>query len=132
MSSRKSKRVKSSSSSVTSKAKIKPAVKTNSIENVLENLKHDRDRIELLRISDQNRTQTDMLSLAEKTNLISIRAKQIEQTGESFINPFEFGITDSIKIAEKELELGKCPLLIRRNVSNKNIVEYWDPNKMIH
>lgn len=131
MSSKKGRRQKSSSSSVREK-KAKPEKRYERIENTLNALQNNLEKIEILKISDENRMTSDVLTNAEKTNLIAVRAKQISQTGITFINPSDYGLIDAAEIAEKELEMGKCPLLVVRRLSNKNIVEYWDPNTMIH
>lgn len=134
MISKKGKRGKESSSSTVKSvrtSKSEHVKKYGMIEDVLANLEDTLERVEYLRISDDNISTTDVLSIYEKTNLIAVRAKQIEQTGETYIDPAEYGFTRAEEIAEKELELGKCPYLICRKISNRNIIEYLNPNEMI-
>ena len=134
MPAKKIRRGKESSASTTKTAKTHRSDNSKKhikIEDITSQLSDNLDLIEYLRISKENNSTTDVLSDFEKTNLIALRAKQIEETGETYINPADYGFTCAEEIAEKELELGKSPFLIRRKISNKNIVEYLNPNEMI-
>jgi DNA-directed RNA polymerase I, II, and III subunit RPABC2 len=63
----------------------------------------------------QHRT-SDVLSIYEKAEVISIRARQIEKGATPFVDAGD--LTDPIQIAEKELIARRCPLSIIRNLNN--------------
>ena len=75
------------------------------------------------------RRTSDAMTNYEFTEVISHRAKQIENGGLVYTNVD--GESDPIKMAEIELRKRKCPLSIRRKLTN-NLVEIWDVNEMIH
>jgi DNA-directed RNA polymerase subunit K/omega len=65
----------------------------------------------------------------EFTKLIGVRAEQIMNGSQVFVNPR--GIDDSILLAVMELKENKIPLKIRRQVPDKNSfkVEDWSTNE---
>ena len=68
-----------------------------------------------------------IISIYEKTLLIGKRATQIAYGAIPLIN-VEPGMNE-VDIAEKELELRKMPLIIKRTIGDK--IEYWRPSDMI-
>lgn len=79
---------------------------------------------------------SECLSLAEQAMLISMRAKQINDTGTTFVDS-EYD--NAIQIATQELVERRCPLMVVRKSMPKTLangeivvyVEEWDPNRMI-
>lgn len=69
----------------------------------------------------------NILSKYEKTTIISLRAKQIEQGAPSTIKTNE---TDALRIAQAELRAGTLPLKIQRTMPNGTII-YFNLNEMI-
>lgn len=91
-------------------------------------------------IPDDERLTSDMLSRFEQTELITIRASQIEKYNNHLLTDDEIkGLHDPVEIAEKELQLRKIPLMLKREVAENILpdgthevyVEYWCPNTMI-
>ena len=85
----------------------------------LTNIVRDKNDI----IQDINHTTVPILSKYEKTKVIGLRAKQINNGAKPFINIDET-IIDGYIIAEKELYQKKIPFIIKRPISN-NKFEYW-------
>ena len=84
---------------------------------------------ELIIVPSQYRKTSEYMSIYEYTEVISNRAKQIENGSMIFVDIGNE--SDPIKMAELELRLKKCPLLIRRLITS-NIAEIWDVNEMIN
>ncbi len=92
---------------------------------------------EIIYIDPENRKTRNILSSYELTEIISIRATQIEEHGRAFV-PYA-DLTDAILIARRELQEGKCPLILRRCVGRettpagtiREFIELWDVNKMV-
>jgi len=82
---------------------------------------------EIIYLTSENRKTSEIMTMFEYTEIIGHRAKQIENGGPCFTNVE--GITDPIKMAEKELRDRKCPLDIIRKLSN-NVAELWHANEM--
>ena len=80
-------------------------------------------------IPKEKRETREILTKYEYTEAISIRAKDIEKECLVFTN-IE-GEIDPIKIAKKEIKDKKCPLSIKRTLSDGN-VEIWDINELIY
>lgn len=74
-------------------------------------------------IQDINHTTVPILSKYEKTKVIGLRAKQINNGAKPFITIDE-NIIDGYIIAEKELYQKKIPFIIKRPISY-NKFEYW-------
>ncbi len=63
-----------------------------------------------------------ILSIYEKTTIIGVRAQQISNGAQPLISVPQY-MSDSIKIAELELKMGKTPFILKRTIGSKN--EYW-------
>ena len=74
-------------------------------------------------IVDNNHRTTPILTKYEKTKILGIRAKQINNGSKPFINISEEVIDGNI-IAIMELQEKKLPFIIKRPISN-NKFEYW-------
>lgn len=75
----------------------------------------------------KNRITSEIMSLYEYTEVVSHRAKQIENGGIVFVDIKNE--TDPIKIAELEIKNKKCPLSILR-MYNSNYGEIWAVNEL--
>lgn len=81
------------------------------------------------------RRTSNILTEYEHTELISIRASQIEQ--QRIVLTDVTGLVDAEAMAEKELADKKCPLVLRRKIGEivrdgilTEYIEYWDVNSM--
>lgn len=74
-------------------------------------------------IIDKFHTTIPILTKFEKTKILGIRVKQLNNGAKPFINIDE-GILDNFIIAIKELEEKKLPFIIQRPLPN-NTFEYW-------
>ena len=83
---------------------------------------------EIFFLRPEQRLTSEIITKYELCRIISIRAKQIEKDNIIFTDVT--GITDPIKMAEKEIYDRKCPLSIIRKLNN-NTAEKWDVNEMI-
>jgi DNA-directed RNA polymerase subunit K/omega len=79
----------------------------------------DKDNI----IIDNLHRTVPILTKYEKTRIIGIRLKQLNNGAEPYIKVAE-DIIDNNYIAEKELKLKKIPFIIQRPIAN-NTFEYW-------
>jgi len=79
----------------------------------------DKDNI----IIDNLHRTVPILTKYEKTRIIGIRLKQLNNGAEPYIQVAE-DIIDNNYIAEKELKLKKIPFIIQRPIAN-NTFEYW-------
>jgi DNA-directed RNA polymerase subunit K/omega len=80
-------------------------------------------------ILPENRRMSEFMSKFEYTNVISIRAKQIENKSPIFVNVEEKYEISPIDIAKQEIKEKKCPLSILRHY-NPFMAEIWDVNEM--
>lgn len=80
-------------------------------------------RDELGRIIDDNHRTVPILSKYERTRILGLRTKQINNGSKPFINVAE-DIIDGYIIAERELLEKKIPFIIKRPISNDKF-EYW-------
>lgn len=71
------------------------------------------------------------LTKYERAKIIGYRATQISRGAEPFIDPYKYGITDTIEIARKELELKQMPLIVRRKMPNGKY-EDWKIEEFIN
>ena len=78
-------------------------------------------------VKSENRITSNILSIYEFIELISIRASQI--TNGSYVFTDINGISDPIEMAKKELLDNKCPLYVKRFIG-LNKYELWSPNVM--
>lgn len=83
---------------------------------------------EIIIVPNQYRKTSEVMSKFEFTEIVSNRAKQIENGSHVFVDIGD--ATDPIEMAEMEVRLKKCPLSIQRLISN-NIAEVWAVNDMI-
>lgn len=78
-------------------------------------------------VKSENRITSNMLSIYEFIELISIRASQIANG--SYVFTDVNGYSDPIEMAKKELIDNKCPLYVKRAIG-MNRHELWSPNVM--
>ena len=83
---------------------------------------------EIIIVPDNFRRTSDAITKFEFTDVVSNRAKQIENGSRVFVDIKDE--TDPIKMAELEIRLRKCPLSVRRLIGH-NIAEIWNVNEMI-
>jgi len=84
-------------------------------------------RTEIVYVLPEDRITSEVMTKFEYCEVISIRAKQIENGASSFTNIGD--LTDPIEIAKKEIADKKCPLDIIRMKTDK-IAERWHVNEM--
>lgn len=84
---------------------------------------------QLIMIPTEKRVMSDKMSLAEFTEIIGIRAKDIEKDGQLFIDPGNE--TRAEQLAENELRAKKCPLMIIRRYPDGKHAERWDANELV-
>lgn len=82
---------------------------------------------EIVFLDPVNRVTSECMTRFEYTEIISQRAKQIENGGPCFTDTD--GISDPIEMAKKELCDKKCPLNIIRPITNF-VAEKWSVNEM--
>jgi DNA-directed RNA polymerase subunit K/omega len=75
----------------------------------------------------EDRITSEVMTKFELCEVISVRAKQIENGGDSFTDIGD--LTDPLEIAKKEILDKKCPLDIIRMKTDK-IAERWHVNEM--
>lgn len=78
-------------------------------------------------VPSEHRITSNILTLYEYVELISIRAKQI--SSDSYVFTDVTGLTDPIEMSKKELIDNKCPLYIKRHIGLDKY-ELWCPNNM--
>lgn len=83
---------------------------------------------EIIIVPNIYRKTSEVITKFEFTDVISNRAKQIENGSKIFVDIGD--VDDPIIMAEMEIKMKQCPLAIRRLISN-NIAEVWDVNDMI-
>ena len=83
---------------------------------------------EIIVVPNNYRRTSEVITKFEYTDVTSNRAKQIENGSPIFTDIK--GESDPIKMAELEIRMKRCPLSVRRMISN-NICEIWDVNDMI-
>ena len=83
---------------------------------------------EIIIIPNEHRKTSEVITKFEFTDVISNRAKQIENGSKIFVDIDTED--DPIAMAEMEIKMKQCPLSIRRFISN-NIAEIWNVNEMI-
>ena len=75
-------------------------------------------------ISDKNHKTMPFLTKFEKTKIIGIRAKQLNNGATAYI-PVDSNVISAYNIAKKELEAKKIPFIVARPLPCGNI-EYWN------
>lgn len=83
---------------------------------------------EIIIVPSQYRKTSEVMTKYEFTEITSNRAKQIENGSKIFVDIQNE--SDPVVIAELEIKQKRCPLSVRRMISN-NIAEIWDVNDMI-
>ena len=83
---------------------------------------------EIVIVPSAYRKTSEVITKFEFTDVVSNRAKQIENGSPIFVDIKDE--TDPIAMAELEIRLKRCPLSIRRLISN-NIAEIWEVNEMM-
>lgn len=90
------------------------------------------NKVQTIRVvSGDDRVTSNRLTKFEVSRILSIRAQQISDT--PIIYARLEGERDPVKIAYAELLQRRCPLLLRRTISDSGgtvTVEQWDPNEM--
>lgn len=94
--------------------------------------------IHVVVIDKARRTGSDIVSLYEMTECVSIRATQIAKNGYKNDKLDFKNISDPIIIAKLEFMSRQCPLLLRRKMYEKvskkgtikHYIEFWDPKEM--
>lgn len=76
----------------------------------------------------EDRITSEVMTKFEYAEIVSIRAKQIENGGDSYTDIGD--LTDPIAIAKKEILDKRCPLDIRRMITDR-IAERWHVNEMV-
>jgi DNA-directed RNA polymerase subunit K/omega len=74
------------------------------------------------------RKTSEIMTKFEFTEVVSHRAKQIENGGKIYTDVKDE--SDLIKMAEMEIRMRRCPLSIRRLLSH-NLAEIWEVNEMV-
>lgn len=83
---------------------------------------------EIIIVPNNYRKTSEVITKFEFTDVVSNRAKQIENGSPVFVDIKDE--TDPISMAELEIRMKRCPISIRRLISN-NIAEIWDVNEMM-
>lgn len=78
-------------------------------------------------VDKSKRVTSNQMTLYEYTQILGIRALQIERTGVAHV-PFN-GLTRVIDIAIQEIVKRRCPLSVIRRIGN-NVYELWEANEM--
>ncbi len=84
-------------------------------------------RNEIVYRRPEDRVTSEVMTRFELCEIISIRAKQLEKGHKVFTDVGE--LTNPIDIARKEILDKKCPLSIRRMITDK-VGEKWQANEM--
>lgn len=95
--------------------------------NQNENVSNKNDSKHEIIVKPENRITSNIISMYEYIELISIRATQISNG--SFIFTSVKGINDPLEMAKKEVLDNRCPLYIKRHIG-MNKYELWSPNVM--
>jgi DNA-directed RNA polymerase subunit K/omega len=82
---------------------------------------------EVIIVPSNYRKTSEIMTKFEFTEVVSHRAKQIENGGKIYTDVFDEG--NPIKMAEIEIRMRRCPLAIRRLLSH-NLAEIWEVNEM--
>lgn len=83
---------------------------------------------EIIIVPNVHRRTSEVITKFEFTDVVSNRAKQIENGSPIFVDIKDE--TNPIIMAEMEIRMKRCPLSIRRLISS-NIAEIWEVNEMI-
>ena len=130
---------KKSTSTVKSATTSKTSVKKNKvkhhsvIDSIHKQLHREQEFYEEFEVPKEARTMPDKITLMEYTRVLLERASQIENGAAHFLTEEEVkNCIASREIAELEIQLRKCPFLIKRYVSNSTYMfELWAVNELI-
>lgn len=121
------------------------------IEQEIEHLSEEEDNLvtpsELVNTDVQeilvvDNITSDRVTFLEYTEITGVRAEAISRFNNCMVDIS--GLTDPIKMAEREFSMRKCPLIIQREVGTnvtytnsgqkkiQKVVCYLDPNTAIH
>lgn len=75
-----------------------------------------------------NRVTSNVMTRFEYTEVVGIRARQIEKGGTCFTDTA--GITDPLEKAKKEIMDKRCPLSVKRALVQDQKYELWHVNEM--
>ena len=78
-------------------------------------------------VNPKDRITSNIMTLYERTEIVSIRAAQIQNGAKIYTDVKN--LSDPIKMAEKEIDDRKCPLMIRRQINDFE-AEDWEVNEM--
>lgn len=81
----------------------------------------------LVIVNPDDRLTSDIMTSFEYTEIVSQRAKQIQNGGVCMTDVLN--LIDPIAMAEKELRDRKCPLKVVRHRTDK-IIEIWSANEL--
>jgi DNA-directed RNA polymerase subunit K/omega len=84
-------------------------------------------RKEIIIIHPDNRITSEIMTKFERTEVISIRSRQIENGGNCFVSVDD--LTDPIEMAIREMQQKRCPCDILRARTDK-IYERWHVNEL--
>lgn len=97
------------------------ALSYNNLEiQTLSEVIRDSDNI----IVDEFHKTIPFLTKYEKTRILGLRAKQIDNGAKPFIDAARYNLIDGYVIAQKELETKRLPFIIRRPLPNGGS-EFW-------
>ena len=77
------------------------------------------------KLNQVDKQTAPIITKYELTNVLGIRATEIANGVESFINTEELNLTDPFEIAKQEFKKGLIPYIIVRPLPNGNSLEYW-------
>lgn len=82
-------------------------------------------------VHPDNRKTSDIMSIFEYTELVSISASRIQKGGNPYIDleSTQINIEDPIEIAKEEIRQKKCPLKIIRHLT-PHLAEVWHANEL--
>jgi len=80
-------------------------------------------------VEKKNRITSNIMTKYERARILGTRALQLSRNAPTNIDTT--GLTDPLKIAEQELILKKCPLILRRNFPN-GAFEDWKVSELIY
>jgi DNA-directed RNA polymerase I, II, and III subunit RPABC2 len=86
-------------------------------------------------VDSERRLTSEVMTSFEYTECISIRTEQIAHNGNCMVDIT--GLWNPMHMAERELQMRRCPLILRRHVGSgmhggklRKFVEDWSPNEM--
>ena len=107
-----------------------PVIKT--VSQMMSSIKERHEykptiRTEIVYVLPEDRRTSEVMTRFEYCEVVSIRAKQIENGASAFIEIG--GLTDPLEIAREEVKQKQCPLSIIRMLTDK-IGEKWHVNEL--